>query len=162
MSLGAQKEFKMEQKRKQEINFKIRRADKNIRIFFEEIKKILGKDEEETVITDLPTAVFQAVYAEKEAKYVRFLYACHEAHTRRNNQIASNIHTLVPSYRLYKNDFVPFIRFFVKDLNEANATDVFMNLTKKLAAMLVKPERMEDTMNTLNMSPTLGTKNKDL
>ena len=85
MSLGAQKDFKQEQRRKSEVNFKIRRADKNTKLFFDEIKKILGKAEEEKVIKDLETAVFQAIYAENEKKYIRFLYACFEAHTKRNN-----------------------------------------------------------------------------
>ena len=67
---------------------------------------------------------------------------------------------MVPSQRLNKNDFVSFIRFFVKDLNEVVATDIFMHLTKKLAAMLQKPT-LDDTFNqSLSLSP--GLKNKDL
>ena len=44
-----------------------------------------------------------------------------------------------PQHLLYKNEYVSFIRFICKDINEQAATDMFMNMTKKLQAMLVKP-----------------------
>lgn len=59
MSLGAQKEFKAEQKRKSEINFKIRRAEKNTKLFFDEVKKILSKPEEEIIIPEQKLATVQ-------------------------------------------------------------------------------------------------------
>lgn len=53
MSLKQEKEFKAQQKHKQEVNFKIRRADKNLRIFFEEVKAVLSKPDEDYVISGL-------------------------------------------------------------------------------------------------------------
>ena len=53
MSLGAQKEHKLEAKRKQDIQIKIRRAEKNFRAFLNDIKKITEKADEEIVMPDL-------------------------------------------------------------------------------------------------------------
>lgn len=146
MSLKQEKEFKAEQKRKRDINIKISRAEKNIKTVFDNWKQLLQKADEEHILPDVITTIEQAKFAEKDGKYVRFLYACFEAKTKNNNQISRTIHTHVPSYRLHKNDFVAFIRFYRETLNEAQATDIFMNLTKKLQAMLIPPKEEIDYM----------------
>jgi len=52
-----------------------------------------------------------------------------------------------PLHLLYKNEYVSFIRFLCKDINEQAATDMFMNMTKKLQAMLVKPSSNNENQN---------------
>lgn len=63
MSLKQEKEFKAEQKRKQEINIKIRRADKNLKALFMAIKQIMNKPDEDYIIPGLPITVAQAKFA---------------------------------------------------------------------------------------------------
>lgn len=132
MSLKQEKEYKAEQKRKRDINIKISKAEKNLKSLFDDWKHILQKADEEMLIPDVKATVEQAKFAEKEGKYVRFLYACFEGKTRYGGDVPRDIHLKVPNYKLHKNDFVSFIRFFKDTLNEAQATDIFMNLTKRL------------------------------
>jgi hypothetical protein len=132
MSLGAQKEYKAELKRKQEIQMKIRKADKNFKGFEEEVKKILHRPGEELIIPELGATVEMANFAEKSGKIMRFLYTCFEASTKDYNRLPPNAHVDVANHKVGKSDFVNFIRFFMKDLSETQATDIFMNLTKKL------------------------------
>ena len=49
MSLGAQKEQKAEMKRRKEIQIKISRSEKNMKIFYGVIKKMLDKADEEKI-----------------------------------------------------------------------------------------------------------------
>jgi hypothetical protein len=60
-----------------------------------------------------------------------------------------------PHHLLYKNEYVSFIRFVCKEINETAATDMFMNMTKKLQAMLVKPSFDENS----NPNGSMGRKN---
>ena len=66
-----------------------------------------------------------------------------------------------PLHLLYKNEYVSFIRFLCKDINEQAATDMFMNMTKKLQAMLVKPSSNNENQNP-NTSNANSRKNQDL
>ena len=144
MSLKQEKEFKAEQKRKRDINIKISRAEKNLKTVFEDWKHLLQKAEEELLVADVQATIEQARFAEKDGKYVRFLFECFEAKTKYGGEIRKDIHTNVPSRRVHKNDLVAFLRFFKDSLNEAQATDIFMNLTKRLQAMLVPPKEAFD------------------
>lgn len=54
MSLGAQKEFKAEEKRKNDIKIKIRKAEKSMNKFFLTIMKILDWNEQDLVHKDCP------------------------------------------------------------------------------------------------------------
>jgi len=45
----------------------------------------------------------------------------------------------VPSNSVSKNDFINFVRFYYRDLNEVQTTDIYMNVTKKLQALLQTP-----------------------
>ena len=56
MSLGAKKAGQAEQKRIHEINVKIKKAEKNMKLFFSETKKILEKQDEEPIFPELPTS----------------------------------------------------------------------------------------------------------
>ena len=57
MSLGAQKEHRAEAKRVSDIQFKIKRAEKNLVQFFSEIKKIMDRADEENIVPDLPASI---------------------------------------------------------------------------------------------------------
>ena len=111
---------------------KIRKADKNFKSFEEEIKKLLQRPDEELIIPELGATVEMAHYAEKTGKIMRYLYTCFEANTKDYNRLAPNAHVEVSNHKAGKTDFVNFIRFYMKDLSETQATDIFMNLTKKL------------------------------
>lgn len=117
---------------------------------FDDWKHLLQKAEEELIVPDVQATIEQARFAEKDGKYIRFLYACFEAKTKNDNQIKRDIHITVPSYRVHKNDFVSFIRFFKDSLNESQTTDIFMNLTKKLQAMLAPPKEEFDYQEANN------------
>ena len=112
---------------------KIKKAEKNIKLFFSEAKKILEKHDEEPIFPELPTSQSQqAKFAEKEKRFIRFLYTCVKAANSFEQKLETGAHMSTPLHILYKNEFVPFIRFICKDINEQAATDMFMNITKKL------------------------------
>lgn len=56
MSLSQKKEFKQEQKRINDIKLKIRKAERNLKNFFSQAKKILEKNEEELIHVSCPNA----------------------------------------------------------------------------------------------------------
>ena len=56
----------------------------------------------------------------------------------------------VPSRSIGKQDFVSFIKFYYKEATETQITDVFMNVTKKLNAML------NPVQDDFDMSLTMG------
>jgi len=55
LSITEKNKLKAEHKRKSELNLKIKKAEKNIKVFFASAKKILEKDEEELIISDCGT-----------------------------------------------------------------------------------------------------------
>ena len=118
MSLGAQKEHRAEAKRVSDIQFKIKRAEKNLVQFFQEVKKIMDRADEENIIPDLPATLQQARFCEKSQQLLRFLYVCFDASVRNGNDISVNAHMNVGNIRVSKNDFVAFLRFYTKNLSE--------------------------------------------
>ena len=61
---------------------KIKKAEKNTKLFFEETKKILDKQDEEPIFIELPTSqALQAKFAEKEKRHIRFMFTCYKAAT---------------------------------------------------------------------------------
>lgn len=128
-------------------------------LFFTEVKKIVDKSDEEPIIPELQTSqVQQAKFAEKEKKIIRFLCTCFKAANSFEQKLETGAHMGVPLHILYKDEFVKFIRFFCKDISETNATDIFMNITKKLLGMLQKPLAQDENKNPMANSR----KNQDL
>ena len=75
-SIASQKADKAEAKRKSDIQLKIKKADKNFKLFLSEVKKILEKHEEDTITQELQATVAQARYCETKGNVIRFLYLC--------------------------------------------------------------------------------------
>lgn len=119
MSLGAKKAGQAEQKRVHEINMKIKKAEKNTKLFFSETKKILEKQDEEPIFPELPESQAMTVkFAEKEKRFIRYLYTCYKAATSFEQKLELGAHMSTPLHLLYKNEYVSFIRFICKDINE--------------------------------------------
>lgn len=73
-SLKEQKQFKENAKRMETDQKKIKRAEKNLRIFFLEIKKILDKNDDEVIYPANNYTVYDAKQKVKDRKLIRFLY----------------------------------------------------------------------------------------
>jgi len=157
MSLGAQKEHKAESKRKSEIQLKIKRAEKNLKSVFTVFKKILDKSEEELVTPDNAATVSYANFAEKEGKYISYLFYVYRTIGGNFN---SSEHQYVTSDRLMIDEFNNFLSFYLKGekvpLTESHQIDIFMNLTKKFAALLVGSKPSDDTSPNRDLGDTLG------
>ena len=65
--------------------------------------------------------------AEKQGKYVSFVYSA----------FAEMKLDPSPMNRVNKNQFVNFLRFFMKDINDVSAADIFMSLTRRLQQLLL-------------------------
>ena len=147
MSLGAQKEFKAEEKRKHDIKVKIRKAEKNLQSFFSTVKRILECNEQDLVHKDCPeTTVSQALYAERMQKCCQFLYGCFYAARHNAGRMDARAHLVVEEHRVRLKDFTGFLKFFDKDIGETLATDIFMLLNKRLATMLMSTKSGEDEL----------------
>lgn len=162
MSLGAQKEFKAEEKRKNEIKVKIRKAERNLKSFFMTIKRILECNEQDLVHKDCPeTTVSQALHAEKMQKCCQFLYSCFLAAKHNAGRMDARAHLAIEEHRVGTKDFAAFLKFFNKDLGETLATEIFMLLNKRLAALLVSSRAGEDE-SFAGQDGAVGQKNRDL
>ena len=83
LSIAEKREMKLEHKRKSELNLKIKKAEKNIKEFFAQAKKILERDNEELIIADCGSGTVEQAKAYESSKmFIRFLYAVSVAHTR--------------------------------------------------------------------------------
>ena len=60
--------------------------------------------------------------------------------------MSENAHFDVEPNRIGLRDFTNFMKFYDKDFNELQSTDVFMLLTKRLAMMLVGTKPAEDIL----------------
>lgn len=85
-------------------------------MFFEEIKHILAKPDEEFIIQNVNVTVAQLRFANDEGKAIRLLYEVWLASDNRTN-ISSGIHKSVPNKKIRKVDFVNFLKHF-RDLGE--------------------------------------------
>ena len=74
VSLATQKAEQATAKAKSEISIKIRRAEKNIKVLFSELKKILDKPNDDVIFPNLDTKVEEAKLAEKNGEFVSFIY----------------------------------------------------------------------------------------
>ena len=148
MSLGAQKEYKAEARRKHEIQMKIRKAEKNLKTLLEEIKKFTEKADEELIHPELSATCGDAKFADKNGKYFKYLYAVFEGVQTGN--ISKSAHLNPPNARVGKNNFVAFVKFFCKDLSETQCSDMFMNLTKRLQGMLLGTKPAEEFGDSLS------------
>jgi len=151
-SMAEQKREKEESKRKSEIQFKIKRSDKILKNFFTEVKKILEKTDEDVIAKDFTVTVEKAKLAETSGRFIRLLYLCYESWAKFGNKMDRDLNpTGVPSRVIGRQDFLGFIKFYYKDASETQITDVFMNVTKKLTAML------NPVQEDFDMSLTMGT-----
>lgn len=63
--------------RKNKIKMQIKRSETNLRSFFNELKKVLSKPDEDVIMPELKTSrVTQAKTAEKEKFFGSFMYTC--------------------------------------------------------------------------------------
>lgn len=74
MSLTAQKQEQALAKAKTDINIKIKRAEKNMKNLFAELKKILEKDEDDAVFPNAAENVASAKKAEAEGHFVSMMF----------------------------------------------------------------------------------------
>ena len=74
VSLATQKAEQATAKAKSEISIKIRRAEKNIKVLFSELKKILDKPNDDVIFPNLDTKVEEAKFAEKKGEFVSFIF----------------------------------------------------------------------------------------
>lgn len=66
--------------RKNKIKLQIKRSEANLRTFFNELKKILSKPDEDVILPELSTSkVTQAKAAEKDKHFGSFMYTCFKA-----------------------------------------------------------------------------------
>mmetsp|Transcript_13206 Transcript_13206/g.20584 ORF Transcript_13206/g.20584 Transcript_13206/m.20584 type:complete len:571 (+) Transcript_13206:73-1785(+) len=154
VSLAVQKAEQAIAKTKAEINLKIKRADKNIKLLFGELKKILDKPDDDIIFIEAPTVkVESAKYAEKQGKFVSFVYSAF-ADMRQDGG---------SSGRVNKNQFMNFLRFFMKDLNDVQAADIFMSLTRRLQHLLLQCSPSHSrTMNEDSLLSPNASDNTDL
>lgn len=123
LSITEKRELKAEQKRKGDINLRIKKAEKNIKHFFAHVKKILQKEDDELVISECGSGtVEQAKSHEIQKKYIRFLYAVSVAHNRQKQGTGQRDgrHIVYGDYHFMvnRNEFVDFMRFYMKDFTE--------------------------------------------
>ena len=80
----------------------------------------------------------------KRNQYVRFLYQVYDAKENHRGKAKDGFerHLADRNSKLSKDQFVQFIRFF-HEISEIHATDIFMNLTGRLKAMLQPPKEDE-------------------
>ena len=111
---------------------KITRADKNMKNTFKEMKKILEKPPANIVFNNCTKKVQAAMDAEKRETYVPFLYECYcEAKDLNAN-----------SHFVQIREFIPFVKFFLKDISQEAATDIYMSLNgvlQKIKSQLDSP-----------------------
>lgn len=157
--MAEQKREKAESKRKSDIQFRIKRSDKILKNFFTEVKKILEKTDEDVIAKDLTVTVEKAKLAESSARFIRLLYICYESWAKFGNKIDKNLDpTAVPGRVIGRQDFVAFVKFYYQDgITETQIMDVFMNVTKKLQAML-NPVQDEFDMSQSMGAGLLGNK----
>ena len=151
-SIAEQKRDKEESKRKTDIQFKIKRSDKILKNFFTEVKKILDKTDEDVIAKDFTMTVEKAKLAETSGRFIRLLYLCYESWAKFGNKMDKNMNPAnAPSRVINRQDFVSFIKFYYKEVSETQITDVFMNVTKKLNAML------NPVVDEFDLSLSMGT-----
>jgi hypothetical protein len=73
-TIRQQKLEKEEKKQMAQEMKKVRRADKNMRVFFSEVKKLLDKNEEDQITLEVNATVSEGKIAVQEKKFIRFLY----------------------------------------------------------------------------------------
>ena len=101
---------------------KITRADKNMKNTFKEMKKILEKPPANIVFNNCTKKVQAAMDAEKRETYVTFMYECYcEA-----KDLTAHAHFV------QIREFIPFVKFFLKDISQEAATDIYMSLNGTL------------------------------
>ena len=74
VSLATQKAEQAAAKAKSDITIKIRRAEKNIKLLFSELKKILDKPNDDVIFPNLDNKVQEAKLAESRGEFVSFIY----------------------------------------------------------------------------------------
>lgn len=104
MSLTAQKQEQQLAKAKTDLSIKIKRAEKNMKNLFAELKKILEKDDEDAVFPNARENVHSAKAAEQKRHFVSFLF---RAWAAGNKDVAAD-----PT-RVAKTEFVAFCRFIL-------------------------------------------------
>ena len=127
MSLTAQKHEQAVAKARTDINLKIKRADKNMRSLFTELKKLLDKDNKDVVLANSTVTVEKAKAAEANHKFVQFIFQTWAESSR----TPSNPHQVA------KTQFIPFCKFMLpKEITETQSMDLFMTLLGKLRQLL--------------------------
>ena len=95
---------------------KIARAEKNLKYLFKELKKFLEKPPGSAIIPNCTKKVSNAIEAEKRDKFITFMYDCYNESKDQN----------ADSNYVKVKDFVPFVKFFLKDVSGEAITDIYM------------------------------------
>jgi len=123
-----------------------------LKSFFTEVKKILDKTDEDVIAKDLTVTVEKAKHAEASSRFIRLLYICYESWAKFGNKMDKNLNPSdVPGRVIGRQDFIGFIKFYYHEVTETQIMDVFMNVTKKLQAML------NPVQDDLDLSMSMGT-----
>ena len=122
VSLATQKAEQAAAKAKSELSIKIRRAEKNTKLLFGELKKILEKPSDDVIFPNQEARVEQAKYAEKNGALVSCIYTVFSG-----GESARSVS---------RQKFIQFVKHFLKDVSDSQCSDIFMHISKKLQAIL--------------------------
>ena len=81
-----------------------------------------------------------------------YLYNIFYATKHSRGKMHDNAHHVVEKKRISIKEFGNFLKFYDKDQNEQLSSDIFMLLTKKLAAMLIDTKPSDDDINDLTQT----------
>jgi hypothetical protein len=105
VSLATQKAEQAAAKAKSELSIKIRRAEKNLKLLFTELKKILEKPNDDVIFPNQEARVEQAKFAEKNGELVSCIY---EVFTGGES-----------ARQVSRAKFIQFVRHFLKDVTDS-------------------------------------------
>ena len=137
---------KNEKIRKDKVKAQIKRSEGNLRTFFNELKKVLSKPDEDVILPELATSkVTWAKEAEKEKHFGSYMYTCFLAsRSVHGRNIDENAHKKPKRHDVSMNQFQMFIKHFSDQIDDANCNEIFMLLNKKLASLLQSPQKSRD------------------
>ena len=93
---------------------------------FSGLKKLLKKPDEDVLFDGASTTVAEAKQAEDKSNFVSLVYFALRQKSK-NVGVSASV-----SESVGKSEFVDFVKFFMKNLNEVQASDMYMFVTKRL------------------------------
>mmetsp|Transcript_8432 Transcript_8432/g.14118 ORF Transcript_8432/g.14118 Transcript_8432/m.14118 type:complete len:814 (-) Transcript_8432:18-2459(-) len=86
--------------------------------------------------------------AEKHGKLLRFLFMCYSAAQPGGPKLDKESHLNVPNLAVDKDQFSAFIRFYYKELSEVQVLEIFLNVSKRLHALLQSPNGLRQSLGS--------------